>query len=607
MSLRSSLPFHKDNLTSIFLTTSLVMIFTEIAGVIAVLIDGIMSSQFLGAEIYAGISLMRPFARIVLVLAAFLSNGCVAVCARLMTQGKRDEANGVFNFTILLAFAGSAALILFCLLFPSATMRLCGVPLAKSPELVPYMYEYVHGYLIGVLPLLLIQIAGPILVMDGGRRIFAFSFLVLCFSDIIGDLLNIYVYHGGAFGMGAATSIGYIMQMLVLLIGSVFRKGYFRPSLRGLRPSRLKDLSRLGFPTFMKSMSGTLREVFLNYINIIFALSYFAIAARGIQSDLSQLLYCVPTGMGKTLVTMGGIYYRANDLRSLQRLYSFALQLGVIISVAAGILVFLTAPALTRIYTEDPRATALAVYSIRWMAVGMMFDTSIVVAQNYFQGTGSKKASNSLIIGERLFLPVAFAFVLGLLFGTKGVLASMAVSRIFIIVSSFVINCVRCRGIPKSWNDISLLPRDFGGTETDNIYAEIRTIDDVVRESERAYDFCLKHHSGKRAAVMAALFVEEMTGNVVDHAQKKGDDDICVNYRLFVDHGRICFSIMDLGDRFDPAAFYRMHHDASPEKHLGIRMVMNTAKEVCYYNTYRSNNLTIYLETDPERPSDPAE
>ncbi len=93
---------------------------------------------------------------------------------------------------------------------------------------------------------------------------------------------------------------------------------------------------------------------------------------------------------------------------------------------------------------------------------------------------------------------------------------------------------------------------------------------------------------------------EEMAGNVVEHAIRKGNDSVCVNYRLFADRDSICFSIMDLGDRFDPAAFYELYHDSDPERLFGIRMVMNMAKEVLYYNTYRSNNLTIYLETDPD-------
>ena len=91
---------------------------------------------------------------------------------------------------------------------------------------------------------------------------------------------------------------------------------------------------------------------------------------------------------------------------------------------------------------------------------------------------------------------------------------------------------------------------------------------------------------------------EEMAGNVVEHAIRKGNDSVCVNYRLFADRGRICFNIMDRGDRFDPAAFYEMYHDDSPGRHVGIRIVMNMAKEVLYFNTFRSNNLTIYLEAD---------
>ena len=338
----------------------------------------------------------------------------------------------------------------------------------------------------------------------------------------------------------------------------------------------------------------------LNYINIVIAVSFVAVTVRGIQGDLAMLMFCIPSGMGRALGIINGVYYRAKDRRALERLYAYGLKLSIGVSIIMGILIFVIAPLLTRLYTHNPEFIGLTIFSIRWMAVGLMFDTSIVLHQGYLQSTGSGKASTALIIGERLFLPVAFALVLGMLFGTKGVLASYAVSRIFIIVLSFLINCVRCHGVPKEWRDIMLLPEDFGGTEEDNIYAEIRTMDDAVRESKRAYDFCLQHYADKRVSTLAALFVEEMAGNVVKHAKRKGDDAACVNYRLFADRGRICFNIMDRGDRFDPAAFYEMYHDDSPEKHVGIRMVMNMAKEVLYFNTYSSNNLTIYLDTDSE-------
>lgn len=73
-----------------------------------------------------------------------------------------------------------------------------------------------------------------------------------------------------------------------------------------------------------------------------------------------------------------------------------------------------------------------------------------------------------------------------------------------------------------------------------------------------------------------------------------------IDYRLFVDKdsGNICFSMMDLCEYFDPTLFFSIHHDIDPEEHAGIRLVMDMAKEIRYFNTFNSNNLIIYLDNE---------
>ena len=44
--------FRRDNIAKIFLSTSAAMIFTEITGVLSVLMDGIVTSRFLGVDAY---------------------------------------------------------------------------------------------------------------------------------------------------------------------------------------------------------------------------------------------------------------------------------------------------------------------------------------------------------------------------------------------------------------------------------------------------------------------------------------------------------------------------------------------------------------------------
>ena len=64
-------------------------------------------------------------------------------------------------------------------------------------------------------------------------------------------------------------------------------------------------------PDYIKRLGGTLREVLLNYINIVIAVSFVAVTVRGIQGDLAMLMFCIPSGMGRALGIINGVYYRA--------------------------------------------------------------------------------------------------------------------------------------------------------------------------------------------------------------------------------------------------------------------------------------------------------
>ncbi len=104
----------------------------------------------------------------------------------------------------------------------------------------------------------------------------------------------------------------------------------------------------------------------------------------------------------------------------------------------------------------------------------------------------------------------------------------------------------------------------------------------------------MDHRVDERSAKLMTLFVEEMATNIVASAQRK-KKPVRVDFRLYMDGTRICFSMMDLGDYFDPTLFYERHADDDPTSNIGIRMVMNMAEEVRYYSTFGSNNLVVYL------------
>ena len=584
-------------ISSMFLITSLSMILTELAGVISTIIDGLITSRFLGEDAYSAISLLGPFVGGLLVIASFFSTGCQIVCSGHLGKGEKEEANAVFSIGCFAIVLASAILVVMCVFAPRFLISISGVSMNRKPELYPLMDRYIEGYLFGIPAFMLIQIISPVLIMDGSGKLLPLSSMILCAVNVIGDFISVHFLKAGVFGIALTTSIAFYVQLVVLLTHFFRKKGIFRLSLRLSGMSRMIDVARAGSPSLVRKAASVLRDLIINRINLIVALSTAAIAARGMQNDLNLLMFCISTGVSRTLLTMCSVYYSAEDLMGLKRLFSFAMKFGIIVSGCAGAVLALAAPLIAHSYTTDPEVIDMAVFSIRCLAVSLAFDTVSVSFQNYLQGIQRRKIVNIISFGERFAFPVVLALLFGFLFGSKGILASVAVGKILLILVMFLFVCIKIRKIPRRWEDFMFLPKDFGGSEHDNMYEKITAIDDVVPVSEKAYAFCIDHAAGERTAKLISLFTEEMGSNIILHGRKKRVFRVYgLDYRLAVNGDNISITFRDFCEAFDPVSWWDLHSKEEDSGTVGIRLVLNLAEDARYFNAFRSNNLILYLK-----------
>ncbi len=583
----------KDVILSMFLSVALAMILTQVMGVAAFIIDGIITSRALGAEAYSAVSLIGPLISTFGLFATFISTGCQIVSSEFTGKGKKEAANSTFTFSIIVSLLMSAVLVLACLLIPNTLMTLCGVS-GKYPELRPMMTDYLHGYLFSVPFFFLIQLCGPIIVMDGGKRRFTISSIVFCIVNIASDLAAAFVFKAGLYGMGLASSFAYFVQFVILLIHFFRKTCTIRLTHRHLSRKSVGEVFKSGSPAFVRKAFTVLRDLFTNYINIAVAISAAAIAARGIQHDLNLLMFCTGIGLGRAILSMTGIYYSANDRQGLRMLFIYAMKTSGTFSAAVGFAAFVFAPLISRIYTSDPEVLSLSVYSIRVMALSLPLDTLATTYTSYLQGVNSRKMVNVLNFFDRFLIPVVAAFVMGQFFGTKGVLASLAVCKLILVLVLFVIVWLHAKRFPRDAEDYMYLSKRFGGKKTDNLYASIITLEDVIRERGKAEQFCLAHGTSKKDALHTALFIEEMAGNIVEHGEMKEKAVSSIDYRLSVIRGKITLTIRDYRARFDPILYLDENH-RNPEKVMGISIVKNLAKDVRYFNAFNSNNIIISI------------
>ncbi len=584
---------HKDIISSMFLPAAIAMIFTQLVGVVATIIDGLITSIYFGEEAYSAISLSYPLVNTLVLLASFISTGCQVVCSKKIGQGKKEEANAAFTAAIIGGLVVSVLFIVVCLAFPLTMFRICGVTIEKHPEFYMPMSDYLKGFLIGAPAVMLVQIVSPILIIDNNKSLVQISALVLCVADVVGDIANALIFHGGVYGMGVATSISYILEFSIMMLHFIRKKSHFHFDLRKISAENVRGMVIGGSPTFVLKLATVMRDIAINHLNLAVALSSAAVVARGLQNDIGLLLFSIGLGIGKTLIPMTGMYYGAKDMQELKRLYIYALKFSAIVSSITGIIMIILSYPISRLYTNEKEVLEYSVFAICCLAAVLPLDTLTVALQNYLQGIEKLKLVNIINFGERFVIPVITAVVLGLSFGSKGILASIAVGKILIILMMFVIICIRRKGLPKNINDFMFLPDDFGGSTDHNYYAEINTIDDVMASSIGIKEYCEHNNIDATRTNYISLFIEEMAGNIVKHGIH--NKQISTSLRVFINEGQVLITLRDYFNYFDPTEYYKASKDKRDFESNGIKIVMQLAKEVHYVNAFGINNLMILL------------
>lgn len=136
-----------DLIPSMFVSTATAMIFTQLAGYVAVLIDGIITSRFLGHQAYSAISLLVPFNGVILLVSMGISAGVNVVCSQAVGRGEKDKAHSAFTVGVIAVIVSALLLVIVCVLWPSELFRICGITETSYPEIYSHMAGYLKGYL----------------------------------------------------------------------------------------------------------------------------------------------------------------------------------------------------------------------------------------------------------------------------------------------------------------------------------------------------------------------------------------------------------------------------------------------------------------------------
>ena len=567
-----------------FVVVSILSSLTATAGM---LIDNIIVGRYLGSDALGAMGIVGPVGLVFSAIGNICSGGGGARAAQALGRGERDKFRLIFTVSTLFVLVAGAILTVLGMLLAPQIAALLG---AKDALLAPAT-DYLYGYFLGAVPTILLSAMMSFIRIDGSPKLPLICIAVMSAANIVLDLLMVHVFRQGMFGMALATTISYVFAVLT----ACTHFGKKSSTLRLTRPKGFfRDLSQTiltGFPTAISRISDTVKVMLLNNLLVTYV-SVAAVTALNVRTTTSNFLGAVVLGIGQAATPTISMFFGEEDRTAMKDALKTTLRVGLTINgvLAVVLLVFPTFFA-SLLGVTDESLLHMSAMAIRLFGAAMPLQLINTVLLNYYQCTKKVGMATMICVLQSLVYTVLFAFLLVKPLGANGVWLAFLLGEVFTLVTVALRLFVRNRKAALSFDAIMLLDQHFGGNPGDKLELSIgNSMDEVMLISSGIYKFGKNRQIDEKALHTLSLCIEEMAGNVVQHAFKPGEKR-WLDLTIMDKPEKLIVRIRDNGSAFDPLAYV----SAGEEKGYGIKLIHALAESFEYRRGMGLNNLIIHL------------
>ena len=342
-----------------------------------------------------------------------LGSGVTAVIARFIGGRQKAQAENAALHGLMLGILLGSSFTLAAFLLGKRILTMLGVPPEILPDAVKYFYILAGGFLFTMFGIFLRSIFNG----EGDTKTPMKIQVASTLLNILLDPLFIFGFSMGVAGAALATVLSQLLTVAILSYLLLIKKRtYVQLRWRNFQYNRelLASILRIGVPAsmamvIMSSGSAAFNRILVHY-------SAKVVAGYQISGRLDQIFFLPIMALGNSLVTLVGMYYGARRLDLAKKVIRYALARGILIGLTSGIVFYITAPYVFRIFTPDPEVQAVAVSVIRTLSfvywvipIGMLSGRSM---QGLGTGVPSLVITTVRVLGVSVPLALLFVFYL---------------------------------------------------------------------------------------------------------------------------------------------------------------------------------------------------
>lgn len=379
----------------------------------------------LGTSAAGAVGIVFSLMAIIQAVGFTLGMGSGSLSSRLLGQKRQEEVNRICSSGLFAALALGLSITLFGSLFLNPLMDLLGA----TDTILPYAKSYAQYILFGA-PFMCSSFVMNNVLRSEGKA--AYSMIGIATGGILNILLDpifIFIFHLGIAGAAIATLVSQCVSFTILLTMFLTGKSTIklRPQYISKDMSTYKEIIRTGFPSFCRQGLASVASIALNVNAAVYGDA--AVAAMSITSKIFMMVFSVMLGFGQGFQPVAGYNYGALKYRRVKQATIFTYVAGVCMMAVLGLMGFLFAPQLIRLFRrDDAQVIAIGTVAIRAQAMALPLMPLATVMNMVFQVIGRSKKATLLSACRQgiFFLPLIVLLPMWL--GLTGIELAQALS-----------------------------------------------------------------------------------------------------------------------------------------------------------------------------------
>lgn len=420
----------------VFMRYLIPSVFATMVTSIYVLADTIIVGKGIGTIAVAALNIVLPLYNIFFGLGLLFGVGGSVLMSILRGEGDEKGSNAYFS-TSLVAMCVVLAL---SMAFFTAFMEKIALVFGGTPETMPYIMDYMPYIVWGMGLFFFSSYLQTFIRNDGAPRLAMYAVVSGGVANIILDYVFVYNFNMGMAGAAIATVMGSGLTVVILLTHFFTKKNNLHFSLKGVRPSFIKNIILNGFASFLIEVASGV-TIFVFNIQLLKYAGNTGVSVYSIISNTAIVVVCICKGINQAAQPLLSTNYGAGLYERTDKIRSLAVKVSIIICAVPVILGLVVPDFFTYIFINpDSAILSMSAPAIRIYFVGFMMLGINMVFICYFQAILKNGYSMIICLMRGLILVVAFAYIFPLFMDVTGIwLAVPAAETITMLFGIYLI------------------------------------------------------------------------------------------------------------------------------------------------------------------------